>query len=216
MIIDYKAFVERMVGRYEGGYGWDRNDPGGPTKYGITCYDLAEHRHEAMDSMVRWAPLVRAMPLSEADDIYATKYATACAFNALNVGADCVVFDFGVNSGPSRSVKYAQRVVGFTGSDIDGILGNKTLTAINGCEPRAFINGLCDARLRFLQGLGTWPVYRGGWSARIVDLRAYSLGLAFPPAKAPLEGYTAKYDRIPLAYGKAYDPQDLQVMGVGR
>ncbi len=30
---DYKPFVERMISRYEGGYGWDRNDPGGPTKF---------------------------------------------------------------------------------------------------------------------------------------------------------------------------------------
>jgi hypothetical protein len=25
---DYQAFVERIIWRYEGGYGWDRNDPG--------------------------------------------------------------------------------------------------------------------------------------------------------------------------------------------
>ena len=56
---DYRPFVERMINRYEGGYGWNRSDPGGPTKDGITCYDLAEHRHQVMDSMVRWAPIVR-------------------------------------------------------------------------------------------------------------------------------------------------------------
>ena len=67
------------------------SDPGGPTNFGITCYDLAEERHQTMTSMVAWAPVVRAMPLSEGEIIYATKYATACRFNALNAGSDCVV-----------------------------------------------------------------------------------------------------------------------------
>ena len=66
-IADYQPFVERMIQRYEGGYGWDAADPGGPTKYGITCYDLAEHRHQTVTSMAAWAPLVKAMTLDEAD-----------------------------------------------------------------------------------------------------------------------------------------------------
>ena len=38
----YSAFVGGiMIPKYEGGYGWDKADPGGPTKYGITCFDLA-------------------------------------------------------------------------------------------------------------------------------------------------------------------------------
>ena len=202
MVVDYAPFVERMIARYEGGYGWDPNDPGGPTKYGITCYDLAEHRGQVMNSMAQWAPLVRAMTMQEADDIYASKYATACAFNALGAGKDCVVFDFGVNSGPSRSIRYAQQVVGV---DVDGILGPVTLLAINSYDPAKFINGLCDVRLSYLRGLSIWPVFGAGWQARVSDLRTYSSNLAFPPMKAALDGYTDKLERVPLAYGKGYD-----------
>ena len=110
---NYHNFVERMIGKYEGGYGWDRADKGGPTKFGITSYDLAEYLHEPMKSMKAWAPRVRAMPLATADEIYKTKYASAkgCRFDDLNSGCDCVVFDFGVNSGPSRAIKFAQKVV---------------------------------------------------------------------------------------------------------
>jgi lysozyme family protein len=199
---DYQAFVERMIQRYEGGYGWDRNDPGGPTKYGITCFDLAEFMHDTMDSMAHWAPIVQAMSLSTADEIYETKYATACDFNALNVGCDCVVFDFGVNSGPTRAIRYAQRVVGVTA---DGVLGPITLQGINSYDPRLFINGLCDARLNFMRGLGTWGEFGVGWSARVQDLRVYSLNLAFPPAKTSPDLYTAKIERIPLAFAKAWE-----------
>lgn len=170
MYINYTAFVDRMITKYEGGYGWDAKDPGGPTKFGVTCFDLAQHRHQKMTSMKAWAPIVKAMTLQEARDIYAAKYATSCRFNDLNSGADCAVFDFGVNSGPSRSIKYAQRVVG---TKQDGVLGPITLDAINQMDPDKFVDELCDARLRFLRGLGTWKTFGRGWSARVSDLRAY-------------------------------------------
>jgi lysozyme family protein len=204
-----------MIGRYEGGYGWDRADPGGPTRYGITCFDLAEHRHEKMTSMTAWAPLVRAMPLAEADAIYAEKYAVQCDFNQLQAGADCTVFDFGVNSGSSRSIKYAQTVVGV---GIDGVLGPTTQAAINGHDPRDFVNRLCEVRLRFLRGLRTWGTFGRGWSARVTDLRAYSLAL-IPAAHVGVmlkvtkpRLFEAKENRIPRAFAKGYHPDDLTAL----
>lgn len=208
-VADYKPFVDRMINRYEGSYGWNRNDPGGPTKYGITCYDLAEFLHQRMDSMSRWAPIVKSMTLGTADEIYATKYATACAFDELNAGKDCIVFDFGVNSGPFRAIKYAQRVVGVT---MDGILGPITLNAINDFNPQDFINDLCNVRLNFLQGLGTWSEFGHGWHARVEDLRSYSLNLALTLKKLTPEGYADKLERIPLAFAKAYALDDLKLM----
>jgi lysozyme family protein len=205
---DYKPFVERMIQRYEGGYGWDKNDSGGPTKYGITCYDLAEHRHEVMSSMTTWAPIVKAMSLAEADDIYAQKYATACRFVELGAGKDCVVFDFGVNSGPSRAIKYAQGVVGVRQ---DGILGPVTLAAINAVASDRFINGLCDDRLGFLKSLRIWSTFGRGWAARVRDLRAYSLALLAPSPKA-LKRFQAKPHRIPKAFAKAYGEEELKAL----
>jgi lysozyme family protein len=195
---NYQAFVERMISRYEGGYGWDRNDSGGPTKYGITCYDLAEHRGKHMDMMVRWAPLVKAMTLTEADDIYRTKYAVACAFDDLKSGCDCVLFDFGVNSGPRRAVFYAQRVVGVTQ---DGIIGSITTRAINAAATANFINSLCDHRLAFLHSLAIWSSFGKGWSARIKDLRSYALGLLKQPEA---ELFQTKSIRIHLAFAKGW------------
>lgn len=203
---NYTAFVERMILRYEGGYGWDAKDPGGPTKFGITCYDLAQSLGQKMNSMSAWAPRVKAMTLATADAIYAKKYATACRFNDLNSGCDCVVFDFGVNSGPSRAVKFSQRIVGTTA---DGILGPITLKAINAKDPREFVNLLCDARLAFLRSLGTWSRFGRGWASRVADLREYSLALT---SKAVLVAEAVestepedKEFRIPHAYPKARD-----------
>ena len=202
MQTNYQAFVERMIFRYEGGYGWSHADPGGPTKFGITCYDLAQHLHEPMNSMAAWAPRVKAMSLAVADEIYRTKYATACQFDALNSGCDCVVFDFGVNSGPSRAIKFAQQIVNV---HVDGVLGPTTLQAINSFSVPSFINSLCDARLAFLRALGTWGTFGRGWSARVRDLRSYSLALTRSIRVAALTNPVHKELRIPKAFAKSGD-----------
>jgi len=207
-VADYKPFVERMIERYEGGYGWSAGDPGGPTKFGITCYDLADHRHEKMTSMAAWAPLVRAMPLAEAENIYAVKYATACDFNGLVAGADCVVFDFGVNSGPSRAIKYAQQIVGV---DRDGILGPLTQEAINAQDPQQFVIDLCNLRMSFLRMLDTWRLFGKGWTARVNDLQTYATALTMPSLVSlmePEETFSDKTVRVPLAFAKAYHAED--------
>jgi lysozyme family protein len=215
-VADYQPFVERMIFRYEGGYGWDKSDPGGPTKYGITCYDLAEFMHEKMDRMARWAPIVKAMTLATADQIYQQKYAVQCDFNDLMAGADCTVFDFGVNSGSSRAIKYAQDIVGVA---VDGIMGPITLAAINAYDPTQFINSLCNNRLSFLKSLSTWSRFGKGWRARVADLRSYSLALLQPAplvAEAAVPRYQAKSHRFPRAFAKAYGDDELQNLGAAR
>src|ERR1700744_1013454 len=101
MQANYDAFIDRVIKRYEGGYGWNKRDPGGPTKYGITFYDLAEFSHvrvTAADAGA-WAAKVEAMPLSTAETIYKSKYATAVRFDDLPSGSDCVMLDYQINSG---------------------------------------------------------------------------------------------------------------------
>ena len=169
-----------------------------------------------MTSMATWAPIVAAMPLAEAEDIYASKYATSCAFNALQTGADCVVMDFGVNSGPSRAIKFAQIVVD---EAQDGVLGPLTLAAINKMDGDRFVDGLCDMRMRFLRQINTWGTFGAGWSARVADLRRYSHALITQEKAAVVQGiaslevssFTDKTARISLAFAKAYHPDDLAV-----
>jgi lysozyme family protein len=160
--------------------------------------------HETMDSMQRWAPIVKAMSLATADQIYAEKYATACRFNDLNPGKDVEVLDTGVNSGPSRSIKIAQKVVGFTGNDVDGVLGPKTLAAINAYDPVGFINDFSAARLRFLQGLSIWPIFGRGWTGRVNDLQSYARGLLRAGSPIPAKPQK-RLQRIPMAFAKGWE-----------
>lgn len=181
---NYRAFVDRMITRYEGGYGWDRADPGGPTKYGITCWDLAAHRGQKMTSMASWAAVVKAMPLTEAEDIYRSKYATAVRFDELPSGIDCCWLDYAVNSGIGRPIRVAQS---FLGIATDGIFGPKTLAAVKAFGDGKFVNKMCDERMRFLRALRIWRTFGVGWTRRVEDLRSYSMRLvtAQPPPPAP-------------------------------
>lgn len=188
MQINYKAFIARVIARYEGPYGWDKGDTGGPTKYGITCYDLAEHRGQKMTSMALWEPLVQAMTLDEAEDIYNSKYARGLYFTSLRSGPDCAILDYGINSGVARPFLVARRLLQVTNPSnallVDAI--NKAHAA----DPKWFVDALCQERLSFMHQIrnGTaWSQFGKGWGARVADVNAYSdnLTTGTPPPVPP-------------------------------
>ncbi len=178
MTPNYAPFIGRMIDKYEGPYGWNKADPGGPTKYGVTCYDLAEHRGQKMTTMTAWVDPVRNMPRSEAEDIYAKKYAAPLRFEDLGPGKDTVLFDYGVNSGISRPIRVARALLKLPAG---GIMTADVVTAINKANAKWFINAICDERLSFMHGIrggSAWNSFGKGWGARVADLRNYSLSLA--------------------------------------
>ena len=177
-VITYTAFVDRMISKYEGGYGWNKKDPGGPTKYGITCFDLAEHMGQKMDSMSRWAPIVEAMSRETAEQIYKTKYAAALRYDDLPAGVDACMMDYGVNSGDSRPVHSARAIVNVSGG---GLMDQALLDAIKKCDPQVFVKAMCAERLHFMHGIrggSAWEEFGNGWGARVADLQTYCLHLA--------------------------------------
>lgn len=177
MQADYKPFIDRMIQRYEGGYGWNKKDPGGPTKYGITCYDLAEHRGQPMTSMADWADAVKNMSLSEAEYIYRTKYAAAISFDALPAGVDCCMMDYAVNSGTARAARVAAALLALPSA---GRVGPTLLSAIQRADPKWFVNSMCEERLQFMhsiRGGSAWAEFGGGWQKRVDDLDQYCIAL---------------------------------------
>lgn len=181
----YKAFVDRMIGKYEGGYGWNRKDTGGPTKYGITCWDLAEHRGQKMTSMAAWAPIVQAMTLAEAETIYQTKYANAIRYNDLPAGVDVEMMDYGVNSGDSRPLRVVRAILGVPGGPV---MDQKLLDAIRKADPAKLISDISAERLHFMHAIrngSAWNEFGGGWGARVSDLKLYALHLISAPGVVP-------------------------------
>ena len=192
MQANYVTFITRVISRYEGGYCWDAGDSGGPTKFGITCWDLAEHMGKRMTSMSTWAPIVRSMSLPTAETIYIEKYARKDRFNELESGSDCVILDYGINSGVLRPVWVAQHI---TGRRQSNVFDNDLVKAINDYSAARFIDRMCDERMAFLRHLSIWPKFRGGWTTRVADLRKYCHAIANdyspPPAHDTID------DRVP-------------------
>ncbi len=191
MKANYEPFIRRVINNYEGGYGWDRSDPGGPTKYGITCYDLAEHRGKVMTSMTVWAPLVQSMTLQEAEDIYVTKYANGLYFDDLRSGPDCCILDYGINSGVARPLRVARRLLNFTDPVNTTLVA--AINAAHTADPKWFVDAVCQERLTFMhqiRGGSAWAEFGNGWGKRVADVKAYcdtlASGAAAPvPPDAP-------------------------------
>lgn len=170
-----------QVLRHEGGYVDHAKDPGGATNYGITRKTLARWRH-----INPWFKLskseVRTLKKTEVAAIYRALYWDRCRGGILANGLDHTVFDYAVNSGPSRAIRHLQ---GLVGVKADGVLGPLTLKAIEqkikSQGTRALINALCDRRLGFLRRLSTYSTFGRGWRNRVKEVRRLALNAAGTP-----------------------------------
>lgn len=199
MQANYTDFIARVINKYEGNYGWDKGDPGGPTKYGVTCFDLAEHRRQKMTSMTAWAPIVKAMPLAEAEVIYDQKYARQLFFSQLRSGPDCFILDYGINSGIGRPLTVAKRILKLD-VKTDSKLLIDAINAAHGADPKWFVDAMAQERLHFMhqiRGGAAWSQFGKGWGARVSDLDAYCDHLAVgSPAPTPPAAPTVIHPKV--------------------
>lgn len=169
--------AQKNLLRYEGGYSNHPADPGGVTLEGVTQARYNEYR--------RWKqrpqkPLTRDMIgrvewVAERDEIYRHYYWLPPRCPELKAGVDAAIYDYAVNSGPSRATKVLQRLVG---TKATGTMDSVTVQAANRRDPRALVNAICDERLAFLRSLKTFPVFGAGWTSRVSSVRFYAGRLA--------------------------------------
>ena len=89
------------------------------------------------------------------------------------------LFDMAVNHGRSRAVKILQEALGFTGRDVDGLIGPKTMAAARSANTAALVLDMLACRLQFYTDLATWPTFGRGWARRVAgNLRAAADQLA--------------------------------------
>ncbi|MFQ6183665.1 glycoside hydrolase family 108 protein [Sinorhizobium meliloti] len=159
-----------LVLKHEGGWSDHPKDPGGATMKGVT---LTSFRQYVKPTATK-ADL-RKITDEQLATVYRRHYWDAVHGAELPDGIDYAAFDFAVNSGPSRSAKYLQAVVGVTQ---DGRIGPATLKAVRSKRPADVVNALCDKRMAFLEDLKTWPTFRKGWTRRVSDVRAEAIRMA--------------------------------------
>lgn len=157
---DNKVAVFAFTYKEEGGYSNDAHDPGGATNLGIIQSEYDAY----LQSAGRLPRPVKYITHQEADEIYTKHYWNKIDGDELPFGIDLVIYDYAVNSGPYRAVRYAQLVLGV---EADGILGPITLAALKSADAKEFILAYDAKRLSFLQGLSIFEYFGRGWTARV-------------------------------------------------
>lgn len=142
---------------YEGGFSDHKADPGGKTQFGIT---------EAVARAHGFTGDMRTLTRDEAKRIYRADYWEPVRADELPQQVRFDVFDGAVNSGVKQSVKWLQMAAGATA---DGVIGPKTLAAINAQTPDRVAKRYNGYRLRFMKNLSNWPSFSRGWADRIAS-----------------------------------------------
>ncbi|MBP0443160.1 glycoside hydrolase family 108 protein [Roseomonas sp. SSH11] len=164
--------------RAEGGFVNHPADPGGATNMGITRRTLAEFREADVT-----VDDVRALTRAEAREIYRALYWNPMRCAELPAGIDLMVFDFGVNAGPRRSLRMLQRCLGVAA---DGAVGPITLAAAGACRAPELIARLAEERLAYYRGLSSFGQFGRGWTRRVDDARQAALAMAAGPSTLPV------------------------------
>lgn len=170
MPTDIDTVIAEIIGR-EGGYVNDPDDPGGPTKYGITQATLSDWRGRPVS-----AEDVRALGREEAGEIYRRRYFEAPRLSLAPESLQPFLLDAAVNHGPAAAVRMLQRVLADTGADglgIDGRMGPETARAAADAYARMgswLLAALADERRRVYFGLAAarpaLAKFLDGWIAR--------------------------------------------------
>lgn len=167
-IMDAFTTAHKVTHRWEHGYSDHPRDPGGATQDGVTqrVYD-AWRRQKGYP-----VQSVRKSTEKERLAIYRAQYWDAVKGERLPPGIDLAIYDFAVNSGVVRAVKYLQAALGVK---VDGLIGAVTLRAAQDAYERGqtaiVLKKIMDGRESFLRGLSTFDAFGKGWMNRVRDVR---------------------------------------------
>jgi lysozyme family protein len=132
------------------------------TNLGITAQTLAEFTGRRLLTITEKE--MRELTPEKVKPIYKRKYWDACKCDQLPAGLDIQVFDFAVNSGPTRAIKELQQCLRVAD---DGILGAVTLKHISTFPLELIIKEYAEARRDFLKNIKTFPKFGKGWISRV-------------------------------------------------
>lgn len=171
-----------ITAKYEGGYVNDPADAGGETIFGVarnSWKNLAmwnivdEYKKQGLKgSKLELACKNDDELMQEVHHVYKTQYWDKVwgdkIIDQKNANA---IYDFAVNSGVSRAVRYAQLCLGVSS---DGKMGPNTLRVLNETDGR-FLKEYIDTRIRYFNSIcKTRPAnqkFLKGWVRRAEGLR---------------------------------------------
>nr|WP_218955428.1 glycosyl hydrolase 108 family protein [Acinetobacter sp. YH01020] len=167
--ITFDEAFRRLIG-HEGGYSTDKRDPGNWTggKVGAgtlkgTKFGLAANTYPNLD--------IKNLTLAQAKQIYKKDWWDKLGGHGLHSAITFQLWDFAINAGKVRAIKELQQVAGVTA---DGIIGPKTIEAVNALDLNDVLLSLTAERLKFYTSLSKWSTYGKGWTNRVADNLKYA------------------------------------------
>lgn len=146
-------------------------DSGGATQSGLTLTAFRTWAKKKGWATLPDVAMLKAVSYEVWRDVLKEDYWNRCkADEIVSQSVAELLVDFAYNSGSMRAIKTMQAILGVTR---DGIIGPKTLQAINGRSPLPLFGELKQRRIAFLRSLKTFPKYGKGWLSR-VDSFVYS------------------------------------------
>lgn len=159
-----------LVLQHEGKYVNDPRDPGGRTNMGVTQRAWEAHLNRSVTEAE-----MRMLTPENIKPFYRAQYWDKLKGDQLPAGVDYAAYDLAVNSGVRRAAKWLQEIAG---AAADGIIGPKSIEAIQSCDPQEVVDVLCDMRLEFLQRLPTFGTFGKGWSRRVAEVKEKATSMA--------------------------------------
>lgn len=150
--------------KYEGGFVNDPADKGSCTNFGITIYTLTAYRGHALTCQD-----VKNLTKEEAEKIYKKYYWDKIKGDDINSQSVAeLLLDYAVHSGVTKASKVIQELVGVT---VDGVIGAKTIQAINNQDPRNLFDRLKMNRKSYFDGIvranPSQAKFLKGWNNRL-------------------------------------------------
>ena len=157
--------------RVEGGYSDDENDKGGKTKYGITEEEARDFGYKGN---------MQDLTKDFAKNIYLKKYYLGNKLDkVVNDKVALSICDWDVNSGRNgtKNAQIAINQLTNANLDVDGIIGNKTLEALNSVDPGKFLEVYHNLQRIYYKGKveadRTQEKFLTGWLNRVQRKEEY-------------------------------------------
>ena len=157
--------------KVEGGYSDDENDKGGKTKYGITEEEARKYGYKGdMQDLTK----------DFAKNIYLKKYYLGNKLDkVVNDKVALSICDWAVNSGRNgtKNAQIAVNQLTNANLDVDGIIGNKTLEALNSVDSNKFLEVYHNLQRIYYKGKveadRTQEGFLTGWLNRVQRKEEY-------------------------------------------
>lgn len=194
--------------KVEGGYSNDKHDKGGKTKYGITEEDARDFGYKGdMQDLTK----------DFAKSIYLKKYYLGNKLDkVINNKVALSVCDWAVNSG-KNGIKNAQIAINQltnTNLDVDGVIGNKTLEALNAADPEKFLEVYHNLQRIYyrskVEGDKTQKEFLTGWLNRVQRKEEYFKD--WDKENTTMENKTYSFSQESLDKMKKVHPKLVEVM----